>query len=123
MQLSFSVLPGAYAITRLGPDASIPGWADGPGLVGVTRAEDELSVVCLADRAPDFADKGWRALRVDTIAALDAPGVVMAAITPISAAGLGVFVMSTHLRDYILVRRGELDRVKDLLRAAGHTVA
>ena len=86
----------------------------------MTRAEDEVSIVCLADRAPNAADKGWTALRVDTLAALDEPGVVLAAVTPISTAGLGVFVMSTHLRDYLLVRSAEMDAVRTALTSAVH---
>ena len=123
MQLQFLTLPDLYAITRLTADAPMPDWVDGTGLTSVTRADDELSIVCLADRAPDGADTGWTALRVDTLAALDEPGVVMAAITPISSASLGVFVISTHLRDYILVRTSEITKVADVLRGAGHAFA
>ncbi|MDB4213449.1 ACT domain-containing protein [Octadecabacter sp.] len=120
MKLSFTSLIGDYAITRLPADAPFPDWMTGDGLVSMTRAEDELSIVCLANRAPDFADRGWSALRVDTLAALDERGVVLAAVTPISTAGLGVFVMSTHLRDYLLVRSAEMDAVRTALTSAGH---
>ncbi len=123
MKLSFSPLSGDYAITRLPADAPLPDWANGAGLLSLTRADDELSIVCLADRAPQDADTGWTALRVDTLAALDEPGVVMAAVTPISAAGLGVFVISTHLRDYLLVRTAEIARVRVALTAASHSLA
>lgn len=120
MKLSFTPLIGDYAITRLTADAPLPNWMTGDGLVSMTRAEDEVSIICLADRAPNAADKGWTALRVDTLAALDEPGVVLAAVTPISTAGLGVFVMSTHLRDYLLVRSAEMDAVRTALTSAGH---
>lgn len=122
MNLSFTPLTGDYAITRLPPTSALPDWADGIGLVSITRADDELSIVCRANRAPEHADTGWTALRVDTLAALDEPGVVMAAVSPISSAGLGVFVISTHLRDYLLVRAAEMDRVRLALMTAGHTV-
>jgi hypothetical protein len=46
----------------------------------------------------------------------------LAAVSPISTAGLGVFVISTHLRDYLLVRTAELVRVHTALLAAGHTI-
>lgn len=122
MNLSFTRLPDTYAITRLPADAPLPDWAPGDGLVSMTRAEDELSIICRADRAPSDADTGWSALRVDTLAALDEPGVVMSAVTPISTAGLGVFVISTHLRDYLLVRTGELAAVATSLVQAGHSL-
>ncbi|MCF2905828.1 ACT domain-containing protein [Octadecabacter sp. CECT 8868] len=120
MKLSFSTLTGGYSICRLAADAPLPDWAEGDGLVSITRAEDELSIVCLSERAPLDADHGWSALRVDTVAELDEPGVVMAAVTPISSAGLGVFVISTHLRDYLLVRTAEIDRARTALIGAGH---
>lgn len=122
MKLSFTSLPEPYAITSLAPNAAIPTWANGVGLCNVTRARDELSIVCPANRAPKGADTGWTALRVDTLAALDEPGVVLAAVTPISTAGLGVFVISTHLRDYLLVRTAEIARVHTALTDAGHTI-
>lgn len=122
MKLSFTPLDGPYAITRLPADAAIPDWADGDGLVSITRADDELSIVCAAVRAPETADTGWSALRVDTLAALDEPGVVLAAVAPISKAGLGVFVISTHLRDYLLVRTTEIARVRTALAGAGHAL-
>lgn len=122
MKLSFTPLDGPYAITRLPADAAIPDWADGDGLVSITRADDELSIVCAAVRAPETADTGWSALRVDTLAALDEPGVVLAAVAPISKAGLGVFVISTHLRDYLLVRTTEITRVRTALAGTGHAL-
>lgn len=124
MKLSFTPLIGDYAICRLPADAPYPDWADGAGVVSVTRAEDELSLVCQADRLPIAvtADTGWSTLRVDTLADLDEAGVVMAAVTPISSAGFGVFLISTHLRDYLLVRTGQMADVKRVLLEAGHTI-
>ena len=120
MELSFTQLSGDYSIAKLPADAPLPSWADGTGLVSITRADDELSIVCPSERAPHNADHGWTALRVDTLAALDEPGVVKAAVTPISSAGFGVFVISTHLRDYLLVRRLTVGKVKSVLKQLGH---
>ena len=123
MKLTFTPLIGDYAITNLPADAPIPDWINHTGLVSITRADDELSVVSLSNGTPPDADSGWSALRVDTLAALDEPGVVMSAVTPISTAGLGVFVISTHLRDYLLVRSTEMSRVRAALDDAGHSIA
>ena len=122
MKLTFTPLLGDYAITKLSADAPIPDWIDQSGLVSVTRAEDELSIVSLAAGAPPDADIGWSAQRVDMLAALDEPGVIMSAVTPISSAGLGVFVISTHLRDYLLVRTADMSRVRTALTDAGHSI-
>ena len=124
MKLTFTTLPDEYAIVRLPHDAALPDWIGTKGLTSATRADDELSIVCLTTNVPAavVAETGWAALRVDMLAKLDEPGVVMSAITPISTAGLGVFVISTHLRDYILVRSAEFERVKNALGIAGHDV-
>ena len=124
MTLTLTRLTGDYAITRLPEDAPIPDWADGVGLVSIIRALDELSVVCLSDRVPTGLDtaNGWTALRVDTLAALDTAGVVRDAVTPVSNAGLGVFVISSYLRDHLLIRTADAPRAMAVLAVAGHTI-
>ena len=124
MELTLTLLSQEYAITRLAPDAQVPSWVGADGLTSITRADDELSIVCPANHVPTGipTETGWAALRVDLLAQLDEPGVVMSAITPISTAGLGVFVISTHLRDYVLVRRNEMDQARLALTQAGHKI-
>ena len=124
MELTLTLLSQEYAITRLAPDAQVPSWVGTDGLTSITRADDELSIVCRANHVPTDipTETGWAALRVDLLAQLDEPGVVISAITPISTAGLGVFVISTHLRDYILVRRNEMDQARLALTQAGHKI-
>lgn len=121
--LRLTLLPDAYAIARLAPDAPVPDWAKGR-FTSLTRTEDELSITTPEARIPPGveASRGWRAFRVDTLADLDTPGVALAAIAPVSTAGLGVFLVSTALRDYLLVNGATLDRAIAALRAAGHTV-
>ncbi|KIC12308.1 hypothetical protein RA19_03495 [Leisingera sp. ANG-M1] len=117
-------LPGEYAVSRLAPGAAVPAWAGGPGLVNVTHAEDEISVVCLAERVPEGTESsaGWAAFQVSDLYDFDAPGVVLSAVRPVSEAGLGVFAISTFYRDYLLVRKTELAAAQDAWRAAGHQV-
>ncbi|SLN30070.1 ACT domain-containing protein [Pseudooctadecabacter jejudonensis] len=125
MRLTFTQLDGAYSIVHLPADDAVPAWANGDGLVTLTWALDEVSITCLTARVPSdvTASHGWTALRVDTLADLDAPGVVMAAVTPISTAGHGVFVLSSHLRDHLLVRTDAVPDIRALLADAGHDVA
>lgn len=126
MQVSLILrqMAGEYAICRLPPDAPTPDWTDGPGIVQVTRARDELSVTCLADRVPATVEQvsGWMCFQVRNLADLDEPGVVLAAVAPVSGAGLGVFANSTFLRDYILVRGSTLDEATCAWLQAGHQV-
>ena len=123
--LDFEELPGEYAVCKLPPGAAPPDLAGSGGLVSVTRAADEISLVCPVRDAPEAAEveAGWTALKVSTLADLDQPGVVRAAVSPVSDQGLGVFVLSTFLRDYLLVRSETLGVALIRLLLAGHRVA
>nr|WP_240989269.1 ACT domain-containing protein [Salipiger mangrovisoli] len=124
-KLALVLLPQDHAILRLPADAPLPDWTGSDGCVSLTRAPDELSVVCPSGAVPEGTEGsfGWRAFRVETLAGLDEPGVVLAAVMPLSQAGLGVFVISTYLRDYLLVSGAQLERARTLLVAAGHRIA
>ncbi|UWQ78051.1 ACT domain-containing protein [Leisingera sp. S132] len=117
-------LSGEYAVSRLAPGAAVPPWVSGPGLVNVTHAEDEISIVCLAERVPEDCESsaGWAAFQVSDLFDFDAPGVVLAAVRPVSEAGLGVFAISTFYRDYLLVRQTELAAAVKAWQVAGHQV-
>ena len=122
--LLLELLPHGYSISKLPPGSPAPDWAFGDGCVSITAAEDEVSVVCRSDRVPGGVETsdGWSAVKVTTRFDLDEPGVVLAAVKPISQAGLGIFVLSTYYRDYILVRTAEMDRVRRLWTEAGHEI-
>ncbi|MBL4768526.1 MAG: GNAT family N-acetyltransferase [Rhodobacteraceae bacterium] len=115
-------LTGEYSVSRLPVDQPLPDWVNGPGLVNATYAPDEISIVCRADRVPEQTEtsSGWSAIKVSTKFGFDEAGVVLSVVHPISTAGLGVFVVSTFYRDYLLVRTNELGKAKQLLLAAGH---
>lgn len=120
--LDLEDLPGDYAVSRLPAGAALPDWIMGEGLVNVTQAEDETSITCLSERVPEGVEtaRGWAAIKVTTRFEFDEAGVVLAVVRPISEAGLGVFVLSTFYRDYLLVKQGDLARVRELLVEAGH---
>lgn len=115
-------LTSDYSVSRLPANHPLPDWVTGPGLVNVTHADDEISVVCRSDRVPAKIETspGWSAIKVSTKFDFDEAGVVLSVVRPISSAGLGVFVVSTFYRDYLLVRTNELSKAKQLLLAEGH---
>jgi len=117
-------LPRLYAISRLEPGDAIPGWADGPGFVSITRTDDELSIVCLQDRVPDAIrqDGDWVAFKFEGPFAFDETGIVLSAIRPLSENGLGIFVVSTFDGDHLLVKATDQAAARRLLVEAGHTL-
>jgi hypothetical protein len=123
--VALRLLDGDYAVSRLSPDDPIPAWAEGEGFVSISRSDEELSVLCRAERvAPDVRrDAGWACLKLQGPFAFDETGIVLSVIAPLSNAGLGVFVVSTFDGDHILVKRVDLDRARLLLTEAGHRLA
>ncbi|WP_164658218.1 GNAT family N-acetyltransferase [Tropicibacter sp. Alg240-R139] len=122
VQLVLNALPGTYAVTRRAPETPVPDWVQGEGLVSVTQAPDETSILCLEARVPvtEQCSGGWHAVQVSNLVDLDVPGVVLTAVQPISRAGLGAFVTSTFDRDYLLVRKREAYAAQAAWIATGH---
>ena len=71
-------LAGTYAVSRMEPAFPIPPWADGSGFVSISRTEDELSIVCRAERVPSNIrqDGGWACYKFIGPFAFDETGIV-----------------------------------------------
>lgn len=122
--LSLETLVGDYCVAKLAPGLGDCFAPPAQGFYAISVAEDEITITCRSDHAPPEAetDAGWTAIKVMPQFDFDEPGIVLSAIAPISNAGLGVFVISTFLRDYILVRTTDLDKARAALENAGHSV-
>lgn len=120
--MNLKALPDLYAIARLAADAPIPDWLDGPGLSALVRADDELTIVCRQDRIPSdvTSDRDWAAFRSLGPFAFDETGIVAALITPLSSAGIGVFVLCTFDGEHILCPAKHFAQAQVLLTAKGH---
>ena len=118
------MLPDRLAVARLSAMAAVPAWADGPGLVSITRRTDELSIVCAEGRVPPDvrAEHGYRALEVEGPIPFEEVGVVHALTGPLAAARMSVLTIATFDTDLLLVREETLRRACDALQAAGHRV-
>jgi len=120
---SFTLLPDVFAVCRLNADAPIPAWALDDGFFSITRAGDELSVVCREAHAPGDArcERGWRLLRL--VRPLDRGQVGMAAAAGLLAeARVALFVISACDADYLLVKAGQLEHAIAGLTRAGYPV-
>ena len=52
----------------------------------------------------------------------DLTGILASLAVPLDKAGVSIFAISTHNRDYILVRDSDLKKAKRVLVASGHVV-
>ena len=122
--LSLSVLPERLAICRLSPDEPIPQFLAHTPFWSATRTEEELSLVVPEGAVPACwkAERGWRCLKVLGLLDFDLTGILASLAVPLDKAGVSIFAISTHNRDYILVRDSDLKKAKRVLVASGHVV-
>ena len=126
--LDLDLLPEDYAVCRLPAGSPLPSsLAVGPadkGVVSVTWAPDELSIICPSDRVPADAviDTAWRCFRVVGPLDLALTGVLASLIGPLAEARVNIVTFSTYDTDYLLVPAVRLSEALDTLTAAGHRV-
>lgn len=124
MGLVLVVEPGHYALAQLASDAPVPRWLPTSGFVSVTRAADELSIICAQEAVPaDIRQQGgWRLIRFVGPFPFTVTGVLSSVLEPLAAAGVSIIATSTFNTDYLLVPADALDTAETALRAAGHEV-
>ena len=122
--MTLQQLHGSYAICRLSPAEALPSWVARSEFFSITRTPAELSVVCDAAAVPSDVktDAPWLALTVLGPLDLNITGVLSGLSTPLAAAGVSIFAVSTFDTDYLLVRQRDGDRARHVLREAGHEV-
>ena len=109
------------AICRFSPDDTPPAWVfhSSAEFYAITRTPDELSVVCSEDDLPPSVDtqveRGWRAFEVVGPIPFEQTGVISGIASPLAAAGVPVFVISTFDTDYVLVKHADLGRASAIL--------
>jgi hypothetical protein len=111
-------------VCKLPPGSAVPAWATAGDVFSVTRTGDELSVVCREEAVPagTHAEVGWRGLRVAGAMPFTLVGVLAALTSPVAAAGVGVFAVSTFDTDYLFVKETDFPVAVAALRGAGHSV-
>jgi hypothetical protein len=124
---ALTVLPGRIAVCRRDPAEGVPDWFDAsPPLASLVRTDQELTLVVPEERLPGDveAERGWRALRVEGEFELTTSfGVIAGVTSPLAAAEVSVFSISSYATDYLLVQESDLDRAMQSLRDGGHDVS
>jgi hypothetical protein len=120
-----SVLNGIFVVCRFEASTPIPAWSlQAAGFITVTRTDDELSIICREEHAPETAGTAerWRALKVHGPFPLEAVGVLAALSQPLAEAKVSLLAVSTHETDYLFVQSKDLAHAVRALRRHGHTV-
>ncbi len=120
--IRFSFLSGLWAVARLGPDQPIPTWATALPFASITRTPDELSVVCPRSSIPEGVahESDWIVIKLHGPFPFTQVGVLASFASPLAAAGISLFALSTFDTDYILIKAAHAAAAQQVLVAAGH---
>lgn len=91
----------------------------------IGRTDEELSLVCRTEDAPENAvarEDGWRGFRIQGVLDFSLIGILSRLCGILAEAGIGIFAVSTYNTDYILVKAGNFDRAVEALASAGYAV-
>ncbi|NIO12166.1 MAG: ACT domain-containing protein [Deltaproteobacteria bacterium] len=124
-QLSLSLLPGRFAVCRLGPNEAIPQWVFFTSFWSVTRTDEELSLILPEELVLSSwkAEKGWRCLKVLGPLDFSITGIIASLSTALAEAGVSILAISTYDTDFLLVRSGDVDRAKEAITEHGHRIS
>ena len=119
--LSLKLFATPFGILKLAPSAPLPDWLAGVSPYFVARTEDEFSVMCPQEAIPVGVgySADWRCLRVHGELAFDEVGVAARLSRPLAEAGLSIFVVSTHDRDYVFVAERDLSAALAIYERVG----
>ena len=113
------LVPGSFAVCRLS-GAVNTGTLTQPWFLAVTG--DEVSLVCRSEDVPagaTAAEDGWTLLKVDDTLDFGLVGVIAKISQTLAAAKVPVFVVSTYLTDYVMVKTNRLSDASTALTDAG----
>ncbi|MEM6530326.1 MAG: ACT domain-containing protein [Chloroflexota bacterium] len=124
MSLKLKLLEPTFAVLKLTPPQPFPEWLRDCDTFFLTQTSDEYSIFAPESCIPSEITRtgGYRCLRVDGDLAFDAVGVVARVSRPLAEAGMSLFVVSTHDRDYVLVHKDDIENAKKVYETAGFTV-
>lgn len=110
--MKLKLLCSEFSVCKLSPKSKIPLWALESEYLFLSRTSDELSVLCPTTTIPSNvqSDGGWRCFRVDGDLEFEQIGVVSTVSTPLANAGISLFLVSTHDRDYVFLRQENLTK-------------
>jgi len=92
----------------------------------VGKTDEEKSLVCLTQDVPENTlarEDGWRAFRIAGALDFSLIGILARISAVLSAAGIGIFAVSTYNTDYIFVKKDSETRAITALKDAGYEIA
>lgn len=119
--MKLRLLPGEFTVARYAPDANLNPLFTRE-FCCITRTRNEVTVVCESDLLPAGVQKkeeGWVCLEVEGILDFSLTGILNQITGPLADAEVSLFAVSSYDTDYVLVKRGFLEKAKNALLKAG----
>lgn len=122
--MQLKLLTETFGILKLTPPQDFPTWLGQASIFFVAQTEDEFSIICPQDTIPDGMDysANYHCLRADGDLAFDEIGVIARLSQPLADAGLSLFLVSTHDRDYVFVSQDDLQQALKIYQDIGFII-
>ena len=91
----------------------------------IGKTDEELSLVCKTDDAPDKTierDDGWKGFRIQGVLDFSLIGILSKISGILADNKIGIFAVSTFNTDYILVKEENFEKALEVLAEEGYTV-
>jgi hypothetical protein len=95
------------------------------GLCFIGNTDEELSLVCETEKAPENTierEDGWRVFRIIGILDFSLTGILSKIAKVLADRKIGIFAVSTYNTDYILVKEENFELALNVLEAEGYSV-
>lgn len=114
--LTLEILPGRFALWQVPQDEPLP---PSGTVLSITCTGNERSVVSLDTDVPPGvrATSGFRCLRLQGNFPLEEVGILARLSAPLARSGIPIFVISTVLTDYLLLRESDIEPARTALAA------
>lgn len=123
--MQLKLLNDKFGILKLAPPQEFPGWLGRASVFFLAQTSDEYSIICPQEVIPAGFDYSadYRCLRADGDLDFDEVGVVAKLSRPLADAGLSLFLVSTHDRDYVFVHADNLKEAFAIYREEGFSLS
>jgi uncharacterized protein len=125
MEMELKILIDTYAICKFKPDSDMPEALINYDFFSVTKAQDELSIVCKQSEiiAGEFEiNKDWRILKIIGPLDFSLVGIIAEISGLLSKSKISIFTISTYDTDYILVKNKNLEKAVEVLESNGKKI-
>jgi len=119
MRLKLLSLDLDLSVCKLSSNEEVPKWVNAEGFFSVTQTDEELSIVCPTSAIPTgieiTKEDGWKAFKIEGVLDFSLTGILKTVIDPLAEEKISVFTVSTYNTDYVLVKKEDFLRAKEVL--------